>query len=338
MVSSGPFVLDQWLPMNKIVLRRNPRYYEASLVSLDELVFLPTTNGATLVNLYKSGESHVTDVRIIPPIYAPAVIAARDGLRSNACRSVWFSMNTTQPPLDNVLVRYGLNMAIDRPAIARALGAGRVPALGYVPPFPGYDPPTTLPFTLDGQTCDLLSFNPEAARALLAKAGHVGRMRIPFTFPGDAATKELSEIVTQQWHSILNIDCPINVQETAVYWSQTCPMRSYQGIVKDVWTPVVSDPYDFLTQFGPAQYACAAWVDKKYDGMLAGANSTLNPAERMRKLAEVETYLLRQMPLLPVYYDSWLRLQKPYVRGFPLNRLGWPIFKYAWIDTNWRPQ
>ena len=77
MVSSGPFVLDEWLPMNKIVLRRNPRYYEASLVSLDELVFLPTVNGATMVNLYKSGESHVTDVRIIPPIYAPAVAGTR---------------------------------------------------------------------------------------------------------------------------------------------------------------------------------------------------------------------------------------------------------------------
>ena len=64
---------------------------------------------------------------------------------------------------------------------------------------------------------------------------------------------------------------------------------------------------------------------------------TLHPAERMRKLADVEAYLLRQMPLLPFFHDSWLALQKPYIRGFPLNLLGWQIFKYAWIDTNWRP-
>jgi len=56
----------------------------------------------------------------------------------------------------------------------------------------------------------------------------------------------------------------------------------------------------------------------------------------LHTLAEVETYLLRQMPLLPIYYDTWLRLQKPYVRGFPLIRPGQPIFKYAWIDTSWR--
>ena len=336
MVSSGPFVLHEWLPMNKIVLRRNPRYYEASLVPLDELVFLPTVSGASLVNLYKSGESHVTDVRIIPPIYAPAVAGAREARRADSSRCVWFSMNTTQPPLDDVLVRYALNMAMDRVAIARTLGAGRIPARGYVPPFPGYDPPTTLPFTLDGHTCDLLSFNPEAARALLTKAGPVGRREITFTFPGDAATKELGEIVAQQWNSILNIHCSLNVQETATYWAETCLMRKYQGVVRDVWTPVVEDPYDFLMQLGPAQNVCAAWIDKKYDAMLARANSTLNSADRMRKLAEVETYLLRQMPLLPIYYDTWLRLQKPYVRGFPLIRPGQPIFKYAWIDTSWR--
>jgi len=247
-------------------------------------------------------------------------------------------MNTTQPPIDNVLVRYALNMAIDRVGITRSLGASQVPARGLVPPIPGYDPPATLPFALNGQTCDLLTFNPAAARALLAEAGIRSPLRVPLTFYGDAANRELCEIIGQQWHSILGIESSLTVQEASVYWAQTCLMRQYQGALKDAWTPSVSDPYDFLMQFGPAQYSCAAWIDKKYDEVLATANATLDSSERMRNLARAEEYLLRQMPLLPVYYDTWLRLQKPFVRGFPLNSLGWPIFKYAWIDTKWRPQ
>ena len=164
MVSSGPFVLarmvaheqDRAAPESAL-LRGEPGVARRAGVPFNR-------RGSTMVNLYKSGESHVTDVRIIPPIYAPAVAGAREARRADSSRCVWFSMNTTKPPLDNVLVRYALNMAIDRAAIARTLGAGRVPARGYVPPFPGYDPPTTLPFTLDGHTCDLLSFN----RRLLA--------------------------------------------------------------------------------------------------------------------------------------------------------------------------
>ena len=343
MVSSGPFVLHEWLPRNRIVLRKNPRYYEAGLIDIDDLVFLPTVHGATRINLYRSGETHVTDVRAIPPLFVPAVAGARDARRSSACRVVWYSINTTRPPMDNVLVRYALNMAIDRSSIANTFGAGRIPARGFVPPIPGYDAPRSLPVMVDGATYDVLSFNSAAAQKLLAQAGYAGgigkdgrQMKVTFTFPEDAGTRLLHEIVQQQWRSVLNIEGTLNVQESSVFWSQTCLMRSYEGVVRDSWTAVVDDPYDFLLEFGAAQFSCASWIDKTFDAMVAEATSVLNPAERMRKLAEVERYLLRQMPLLPVYYDSWLSLQKPYVRGFPQNRLGLPIFKYAWIDNNWR--
>jgi hypothetical protein len=54
----------------------------------------------------------------------------------------------------------------------------------------------------------------------------------------------------------------------------------------------------------------------------------------MHKLADVEAHRLRQMPLFSLVRR--LLAQKSYVRGFPLNRLGWPILKYAWIDRRWR--
>ena len=338
LISSGPFILREWSPKNKIVLRKNPRYFEQSAVAVDELVFLPTVDGATRMNLYKTGDTQVTDVRAVPPVFAPLVSATRDARTSVGCRTTWFSVNTSEPPLDNVLVRYALSMAIDRAAIARALGSGRLPARGLAPPLPGYVPDGHRSVSVDGHEFDVCSFNPAAARAMLAKARHSGRLRIPITYnEGDLAKRQLSEIVQQQWRSILDADAAVNTQETNFYWTETCLKRAYRGVVVDSWIGVVADPYDFLLQFGPAQFSCAAWVDKKYDAMLAAAHSTLNPAERMRKLAELETYLLRQMPLLPLYHDSWLLLQKPYVRGFPLNLLGLPNFKYAWIDANWRP-
>jgi oligopeptide transport system substrate-binding protein len=136
---------------------------------------------------------------------------------------------------------------------------------------------------------------------------------------------------------VLNIEATLRAEETSTFWTETCLRRSYDGVVRDSWSAVADDPFDFLLMFGPGQYACSAWSNKTYDAILAKANSTLNPAERMRKLAAAEIYLLRQMPLLPIYHDSWLSLQKPYIRGFCQNRLGRPTFKYAWIDENWRP-
>ena len=56
MVTSGAFTLRDHRPYERIVLVRNPRYYDAPLVGLDELTFLPVVDGTTVMNLYKAGE------------------------------------------------------------------------------------------------------------------------------------------------------------------------------------------------------------------------------------------------------------------------------------------
>jgi hypothetical protein len=56
----------------------------------------------------------------------------------------------------------------------------------------------------------------------------------------------------------------------------------------------------------------------------------------MQKLAVCEQFLLRSMPVLPLFFDSYNYLCKPYVSGFEMNVLGGHDFRAARIDTNWR--
>ena len=58
---------------------------------------------------------------------------------------------------------------------------------------------------------------------------------------------------------------------------------------------------------------------------------------RMRKLATCEERLLSAMPMLPLFFDSYAYLQKPYVKGMSLNVLDLPAYKDIRIDTNWKP-
>ena len=71
-VVSGAFRLKEWRPNQRVVLVRNPRYYEAEVVRLEELVFLPVRH-SLLVNLYKSGDAHVTDGNFMGPPFAGAL-------------------------------------------------------------------------------------------------------------------------------------------------------------------------------------------------------------------------------------------------------------------------
>jgi peptide/nickel transport system substrate-binding protein/oligopeptide transport system substrate-binding protein len=81
----------------------------------------------------------------------------------------------------------------------------------------------------------------------------------------------------------------------------------------------------------------SGWNDPEFSRLLDYANAEPEPGLRMQKLAAAEERLLRAMPVLPLFFDAYSCLQKPYVRDLPLTAYDRPQFKYAWIDTNWRP-
>jgi ABC-type oligopeptide transport system substrate-binding subunit len=112
----------------------------------------------------------------------------------------------------------------------------------------------------------------------------------------------------------------------------------YSGIVYYAFQPVYMDPNPFLDPFITGSGGNpSGWTSAEYAFQLARANATINPAERMAKLARCERLLLSAMPVLPLCHDTWCYLQKPYVQGLSSNPFDIRAFKYAWIDTQWRP-
>jgi oligopeptide transport system substrate-binding protein len=341
-VSSGAFTLKERRPYDKVVVVKNPKYYEADLVRLNEIVFLPVGN-IPMVNLYKAGVVDVTDEGWFPMLlFERALQEKRDLLTFPVLFALSYAANTKKPPCDNLLLRYALNMATDKNAITRALGRGDAPAIGYVPPMEGYEAPTTVPVPVDGKVYDVVSYNPKAARELLAKSGFPGGVgrdgrRLAIEVIDNPPGNKASEILQQQWRNNLNIDVTISLQEFKVL-VQTLLDVSYNGLAISPWNAKYKDPNSFLDPFlaGSIQSG-TGWSDRHYDAMLSEANSTLDRRARMKKLAECERYLLKSMPMVPIYFGVWPHLQKPYVRGVESNALTEHHFKYAWIDTQWKP-
>jgi oligopeptide transport system substrate-binding protein len=98
------------------------------------------------------------------------------------------------------------------------------------------------------------------------------------------------------------------------------------------------DPAWFLDLFSGAGGYGTSWSDLEFNRMLSSARATPDRALRMRRLAECEQLLLQAMPILPLCQVVQAKLQKPFVKGLGSNLLNREQFKYAWIDTNWRPQ
>jgi ABC-type oligopeptide transport system substrate-binding subunit len=162
-VVSGAFRLHEWRPYERIVLRRNPSYYNARAVRLAEICFIPVSDGVTNVNLFKAGEGDSMSDSVLPSQFLPALEGAEELQVRPALDSFFYGLSVEKPPFDNPLLRYALNMAIDKRAVARVMGGCREPAATYVPPLWGYPRPERLLFALPGGECDVLSYDPASA-------------------------------------------------------------------------------------------------------------------------------------------------------------------------------
>jgi oligopeptide transport system substrate-binding protein len=335
MVVSGPFRLREWKPRESITLTKNSNYYEASSVRLEEITLMPVTNPTASINLYKVGECDWMPGKLLAPVFIPSLRRKKDFHVSPAFWCMFYSINTKLAPFDNVLVRYALNMATDKRAIAGFLGAGRISASSFMPPFEGYSAVRTLPVEIEGTVYDVLEHNPAAARELMAKA-RVDSLRMEIQYPNHPATADLPQILQQQWRQTLRADVSLTPQEEKV-WIQARGALAYRGVSEHGWIGDYLDPNAFLEAFlAGANVSGAGWSDPRYDAMLADANAETSRDERMRKLADCERRLLRQMPILPLYYNVFSSLRKPYVHGFDPRHLGLVRFKYVWVDTGWR--
>ena len=117
------------------------------------------------------------------------------------------------------------------------------------------------------------------------------------------------------------------------------PGRQYRGIAAWADIGLYQDPTLLprsVSHRGLRQLT--GWNDPRYDIAMAEAKSCPEPATRLKQLADCERMLLEAMPVIPLYFDAWQQLRKPYVRGIEGNAIDAIAFHRAWIDISWRPQ
>jgi ABC-type oligopeptide transport system substrate-binding subunit len=331
MVSSGPFVLSRYRAREHTVVTKNRSYFDAGLVGVDEIEFL-AADGATVLNLFRAGMADAMEGRVLP-------VQLAGGLRKSpalhlkpAFANHNWRINAKRPPLDNVQLRYALNMATDKASTVRYLNTGQAVAKGRVPALDGYRPPRQLTVEVNGRQCDVLAYDPRAARELWAAQAPYGLIQIHHF--GLFDSRLLAEILQQQWHDNLGVQTVLAPHEPAVHIQTNLADGNFSGVADDPYSAFYQDPYDLLGVY-TAPYP--NWSDPHFDRSLAAATSIADSRTRMERLAKCEEMLLRAMPFVPLYFDSWVYLERPEVRGLSLNPLGIPSFKYAWIDAARRP-
>jgi peptide/nickel transport system substrate-binding protein len=133
-IGSGPFVLKAWNKGDKIVLAKNPLYWQAGRPAIDgaEIQVIGEDNSRVL----KLRAAEI-DAAIDIPFNQLKQLQSLPDIKTAAAdvfRVEMVQLNTTKKPFDDVRVRRALNYAVDKEAIIKGVLFGNAkPAVSSIP-------------------------------------------------------------------------------------------------------------------------------------------------------------------------------------------------------------
>jgi oligopeptide transport system substrate-binding protein len=90
------------------------------------------------------------------------------------------------------------------------------------------------------------------------------------------------------------------------------------------------DPTTFLCMLISSAQQKPVVTDSKYDGLIAAAEATLDPTERLQKLHEAEKYLVEEMAYtIPVFGYASVYLLNPNASGIGFDPVGNVYLEYV---------
>ena len=116
-VCNGPMNLNTWELNKEITVTKNPLYWDAENVRLNEIRYYPVSNESTEDRMFRAGQLHVTNV--VPLEKCPVYIENKNpDLHIDPYMGTYFyRVNTKHPVLQDKRVRLALAYALNRKQI-----------------------------------------------------------------------------------------------------------------------------------------------------------------------------------------------------------------------------
>jgi peptide/nickel transport system substrate-binding protein len=163
---TGAFAFKEWDSNSKVVLDRNPTYWDGA-PKLDAVVFRPITDGNTRVAEMLSGGIDLM-VEVPPDALSQFKDGAQYQIQQQAGPHVWFLiLNAKEPPFNDKRMRQAVNYAVNKKAITENVLQGTAEiAVGPTPPAFAW---------AYNDTLQAYPYDPDKAKKLIKEAGYDGK-------------------------------------------------------------------------------------------------------------------------------------------------------------------
>ena len=327
----GPYLLDTWDHDSRLVLRRNPHYWDAANVALEKVELVLAGTEFTQLAQFEAGELDTAHFPITEQerLQADAALSQQLQLEPNKC-TFYLGFNTAYPPLDDKRVRKALSAAIDRDLLSREVlqGAGTL-AKSFGSPGVFGSPAEDASF--EGPTFDL-----DQARQWLAEAGYPGGQGFPelnYLLSSTSTCQYTSEFIQQQWRQNLGIEVKLIQQESKVFMQtlRTDPPPLWEAR----WCAAAPDSHFTLSWYlhpvkgmNDGEWDASDPAAQRFAELVDGAVTEMDREQRRAMYYEAEQIICADEAIVaPLAYLTTRWITKPYLERSH-REMWWDMYKW----------
>ena len=337
-VGTGPFQMKMWEEGVKLVLRRNPYYFEydeqgQQLPYLDGVAISFIVDKQSVFMEFMKGS--LDFMSGIEACYKDALLTKQGELQDKYkddiqlltspylnTEYIGFLLKEDDPnnPLLKKEVRQALNYGFDRRKMMQYLrnNIGYAGTSGFVPMgMQSFDP----------QRVKGYEYNPTKAAQLLAAAGYPnGKGMPPITISVSASYLDLCQYIQHELGQI-GVTVNLDVQQPT---QQRQMMRSYRlPAFRGSWIADYPDAENYLSLFysknlQPNGSNYTHYVNPEFDKMFEKSQTILDDSLRNDYYTRMDSMLVEDAPFMLLYYDKVIRFVHTNVEGMepgPTNML-----------------
>ncbi|MCL4508807.1 MAG: peptide ABC transporter substrate-binding protein [Chloroflexi bacterium] len=320
---TGPYRLVTWDPQKTVVLERYQHFYGPK-PAYETVDLLSASAVGNVGQAFTQGRLDLLPLAATPAetaaFFSPSSTAVSNSVRAllhyyDFATLQYLAFNLHAPPFSDIAARRAVDLGIDRSAlVTTALGGDGWPASGILPPeIPGAyaqtDPP---PANLQ------LAQQVWRQSRYASQEGTITLESSEILAPGQPGPVTVA--LANDLHQISNWNVSI-VLVSGNTLNQSLQDGSFTGSVAlQGWQADYLDPQDFLDllfRTGKSNNL-THFSDPTVNDLLGQADQAAASQQRLALYRQVETVLLRQLPIVPLYFDREFVLRSPSVQSLPL--------------------
>jgi peptide/nickel transport system substrate-binding protein len=330
-IGTGPFHFKRWEENEKLVFRKNPLYFEedengVQLPYLEAvaITFLPEKQGEFmefiqgkidfLSGLHPSYKDELIDLSgNLLPDYQNRIKMQKSSYLNTEYIGLY--LDASNPFLQEKKFRQALNYGINRSLMMKYLrnNVGIPATKGFVP--------QGLPGAFEEE---MYTYQPERATSLINEVKtKLNNPKPKIRIATNASYLDLIEFVQKEWTK-LGIEVFIDVMPASTLLQQRSAgkLEAFRGS----WIADYPDAENYLTLFTSTNFSpngpnYTHFSDAEFDQLYKASSIETSSEKRNLIYAKMDSLLMQESPVIPLFYDEVIRFQQNNVHGLGINPL-----------------